>query len=178
MASKPVTVSMLLLRIIALLAAAATIALLVTNNVTYDDGTKMKFKDLISFRYVLAVATITIAYCTVQLPFSIYYAVHQKRLVRDGYLPEFDFYGDKVISVLLATGIGAGLAVSLEFKRFFDNIFDDAGVPKNDPTRSTNDKYLVRGIIASAVLSISFLSMFVVSVISSNNRNKSRGIFG
>lgn len=50
MASKLVTVSMLLLRVIAILAAAATIALLVTNNVNFDDGTKMKFKDVISYR--------------------------------------------------------------------------------------------------------------------------------
>lgn len=84
----------------------------------------------------------------------------------------------QAISLLLATGIGAGFAVSLEFKRFFDNIFDDSGVPKSDPTRHTNDKFLVRGIIASAVLSVAFLSMVVVSVISSINRQRSKGIFG
>lgn len=48
-------------------------------------------------RYVLAVATIAAAYGIVQLPFAIYYYVHQKRLIRDGYLPDFDFYGDKVL---------------------------------------------------------------------------------
>lgn len=48
-------------------------------------------------RYVLAVATIAAAYGIVQLPFAIYYSVHQKRLIRDGYLPDFDFYGDKVL---------------------------------------------------------------------------------
>jgi len=45
---------------------------------------------------VVAVAAIAGAYCIVQLPFSIYYAVQQKRLIRNGFLPEFDFYGDKV----------------------------------------------------------------------------------
>lgn len=49
-------------------------------------------------RYVVAVASIAGAYCIVQLPFSIYYAVQQKRLIRNGFLPEFDFYGDKVLT--------------------------------------------------------------------------------
>jgi len=52
-------------------------------------------------RYVVAVAAIAGAYCIVQLPFSIYYAVQQKRLIRNGFLPEFDFYGDKVPDLLL-----------------------------------------------------------------------------
>lgn len=84
----------------------------------------------------------------------------------------------QVISWLLATGIGAGFAVSIEFKRFYDIIFDDAGVSKDDPTRSTNNKYFVRGIIASGVLSVAFIAMVVVSIISSINRSKSKGIFG
>jgi len=43
------------------------------------------------------VAIIGGTYCILQLPFAIYYAVHQKRLIRDGFLPEFDFFGDKVL---------------------------------------------------------------------------------
>ncbi|KAJ1438628.1 Casparian strip membrane protein domain [Sesbania bispinosa] len=178
MVSKPVANSMLVLRIVTLAASAVTVALLVTNNVKFDDGSKLKFQDLTSYRYVLAVAAIAGAYCILQLPFAIYYAVKQKRLIKNGILPEFDFYGDKVISLLLASAIGVGFAVSVEFKEFFDDIFDGAGVSKNDPTRSTNDKYFIRGIIASAVLSVALLAMFVVSVISSINRSKSKGIFG
>jgi len=45
---------------------------------------------------VVAIAAIACAYCIVQLPFSIYYAIRQKRLINNGFLPEFDFYGDKV----------------------------------------------------------------------------------
>lgn len=84
----------------------------------------------------------------------------------------------QVISGLLASGIGAGFAVSIEFKRLIDQIFDDSGVSKQDPTRSTITKFYVRGIIASGVLSVAFLAMFVVSFLSSFNRNKSKGIFG
>ena len=83
----------------------------------------------------------------------------------------------QVISVLLATGVGVGIAVSFEFKKFFDDLFDAVGVSKKDPTRTANDKFFNRGIIASAVLSIALLAMFVVSVISSINRGRSRGGF-
>jgi len=48
-------------------------------------------------RYEAVVAIIGGAYCIVQLPFAIYYAVQQKRLIRNGFLPEFDFFGDKVL---------------------------------------------------------------------------------
>lgn len=146
------------------------------------------------------------AYCILQLPFAIYYAVKQKRLIRNGFLPEFDFYGDKVLNflifvfyilknlikiilntkscvklqvicVLLGTGVGVGFGVCLEFKKFFDDIFDSVGTPKSDPTRKTYDKFFVRGIVASAILLVACLSMIIVSLISSINRNRSKGIF-
>ncbi|XP_061358151.1 CASP-like protein 4D1 [Gastrolobium bilobum] len=177
MVSKSVANSMLLLRIVALAASVITVALIVTNNVKFDDGTKLKFQDIHSYSYVLVVAAIAGAYCLVQLPFAIYYAVQQKRLIRNEFLPELDFYGDKVISLLLATGVGVGFTVSIEFKKFFDDLFDGSGVPKTDPTRSTNDKFYIRGIVASAILLVACVAMAVVSVISSINRHRSKGVF-
>lgn len=57
--------------------------------------------DKINCRYVVAVAAIAGAYCIVQLPFAIYHAIQQKRLIRNGFLPQFDFFGDKVLPFLL-----------------------------------------------------------------------------
>ncbi|KAK2421784.1 CASP protein 4D1 [Trifolium repens] len=179
MVSKAVINSMLVLRIVALAASVATVALIITNSAKSDDGLgdieKMKFQDVMSYRYVVAVASIAGAYCIVQLPFSLYFVVQQKRLIRNGFLQEFDFYGDKVISGILATGIGAGFAVSIDFKRLFDQVFE--GIPKDDPTRSSINNFYVRGIVASSVLSVAFIAMFVVSILSSINRSN-KGIFG
>ncbi|XP_027357346.1 CASP-like protein 4D1 [Abrus precatorius] len=177
MVSKPVANSMLLLRIVALAASAVTVALLASNKVKFDDGTKLRFQDFNSYRYEVVVAAIAGAYCLVQLPFAMYYAVQQKRLIRSEFLPEFDFYGDKVISMVLGTGVGVGYAVSLEFKNFFDDLFNAAGTSKKDPTRSTYDSFFIRGIIASSILLVAFLSMAIVSIISSINRSRSKGIF-
>ncbi|KAK7270672.1 hypothetical protein RJT34_25995 [Clitoria ternatea] len=180
MVSKPVAHSMLLLRIVALAASAVTVAILVTDKVNFNDGTSLTFRDFNSYWYELVVAAIAGAYCIVQLPFAIYHSVHGKRFIRNQVLPEFDFHGDKVITYLVASGIGAGFAVTLEFKKFFDRLFDLAGTPKKDPTRSTTDKFFVRAIIASSVLIVAFLAMAIVSAISSINRSKSKskGIFG
>ena len=50
MVSKPVANSMLVLRIVALAASAAAIALIATDSVKFDDGTRAKFQDLTSYR--------------------------------------------------------------------------------------------------------------------------------
>ncbi|KAL1356975.1 hypothetical protein HN51_008979 [Arachis hypogaea] len=165
---------MLGLRILTLAASVATVIVISTNNVKFFDGSKLKFQDIHSFRYVLAVAVIAAVYCIVQLPFAIHYAVKQKRAISGELLKEFDFFADKVISVVVATGVAVGFAVSIEFKDFFDDIFDAAGVPKKDPTRTTNDKFYNRAIIASSVLSVAFVSIFVVSVLSSIVRSNAK----
>ncbi|KAK7380113.1 hypothetical protein VNO78_32529 [Psophocarpus tetragonolobus] len=177
MVSKPVATSMLFLRIVALAASATTAALLFTNKVKFDDGSNLRFQDFYAYRYEAIIAIIGGAYCILQLPFAIYYAVQQKRMIRNGCLPEFDFYGDKVISVILGTGVGAGFAVSMEFKKFLDDLFDSVGTSKHDPTRSAYDRFFVRAIVASAILLVACLSITIVSIISSINRSRSKGVF-
>ncbi|XP_028785053.1 CASP-like protein 4D2 [Neltuma alba] len=178
MGSQAVAVSMLVLRIIALAASVATIVLLVTDNVKSDGFFifQLKFQDIIAFRYALAVAAISAAYGILQLPFAVYYAVKEKRLIRNGCLPDFDFIADKVISLVLATAVGAGIGVSYEAKR---GSLQNAGVPVliivdfNDKV----DQFFERGIIASSVLAVACLCMAIVSVISSIDRSRSRGGF-
>ncbi|XP_027357345.1 CASP-like protein 4D2 [Abrus precatorius] len=172
MVTKPVVNSMLVLRIVTLATSVATMALLVTNNVTFDEGGKLKYQDYTSYSYMVAITAAACAYCVVQLPFAIYYAVQQRRLIRNGFLAEFDFYGDKITSLLLATGIGAGFALSVELKKFIDDAADAAGASEDDPIRSTYDKFFIRGIVASAFLVLAFISMTIVSFISSINRSK------
>ncbi|TKY45283.1 CASP protein 4D1 [Spatholobus suberectus] len=167
MVTKRVANSMLVLRIVSIATAVATIALLVTNNSTFDNGAELKYQDFTSYSLVVAIAAIACAYCIVQLPFAIYYAIRQKRLISNRFMPEFDFYGDKVTSLLLATGIGAGFVLSVELKKFIDS----KTYGSND-YKSTYNKIFIRGFIASTFLLITFLSMVVISFISSNNRSK------
>ncbi|KAJ4826049.1 hypothetical protein Tsubulata_039486 [Turnera subulata] len=98
-------------------------------------------------RYVYYAASIGTCYALLQLPFAVYFAIKGARMIPNGCWPEFDFYGDKVISYLLATATGAGLAFSCEFKSFLDKLFElitneeaDAGEAKHQ-----YDNFLSRG---------------------------------
>lgn len=48
-------------------------------------------------RYVVSTAIIGFVYTLIQIPFAIYYASKEKRFIKHQCLPEFDFYGDKVL---------------------------------------------------------------------------------
>lgn len=52
-------------------------------------------------RYVVAVAGAGFVYTLIQLPFAMYHAATGKRWIRNGWLPEFDFYADKVLKLIL-----------------------------------------------------------------------------
>ncbi|KAL5748707.1 hypothetical protein ACOSQ2_026004 [Xanthoceras sorbifolium] len=173
--------STIVLRILTLLSSVACIVLLVTNTIKFSDGVKTTFKNVIAYRYVLSAAAVGAAYSLLQLPFAIYYVVKQKRLIRGELLPEFDFYGDKIVSLFLATGVGAGFAVTFEFKAFLKEVFNALamlGVAEAAEYHSKLDKFLDRGNIAVGVLFVGFICMALISVLSSVNKRTSTGIFG
>ncbi|CAI0400035.1 unnamed protein product, partial [Linum tenue] len=124
-------------------------------------------------RYLLAVAIIGALYTVCQLPFAIYHVATGKRLSRNDCMPEFNFYGDELVSYLLATGIGAGFLVCADLK-------EDAHEAGLRDSRESYDKFLNMGILATALLFLAFVCMAVLSVLSSINRNhdKTRSIFG
>ncbi|XP_035541713.1 CASP-like protein 4D1 [Juglans regia] len=155
--TKVIAISSLILRILTLASIIASIVLLVTDKAIFEGVQFGSFKDLITYSG---------AYTVLQLPFAVYYASTGKRLIRNGYLPEFDFFGDKMISLLLATAVGAGFAVTIEIERSPGSGF------KNFYTRAN---------VATGVLLIGTVCMVLVSVLSSINyrtQSKSSGIFG
>ncbi|XP_010025962.2 CASP-like protein 4D1 [Eucalyptus grandis] len=178
MANQGVVTSMLVFRIFGLLALAGSVALMAPNHFTDSGGVETTFKDVIAYRYVLATAVIGAAYILVQLPFAIYYACTKKRMIRNGCLPEFDFYGDKLISLILATGVGAGFAISFELKRYIDDDLIEFHIPLSEDDKSKSIKFLNWGIISAGLLALGLVCMVIVSVLSSINRNSStRGGF-
>ncbi|OIT21892.1 PREDICTED: CASP-like protein 4D1 [Nicotiana attenuata] len=160
--------SIAILRILTLASCAAALALIVTNNFKLD-GDKTKFSDIKGFRYVLAAAAGGVLYSLIQLPFALYYAVKEKRLIKGDFLPMFDFYGDKVIAFLLASGVGVGFGVSIELKILIDQLVDSFdGV---EEFQDKSQKFLDRGIIASGILLVGFTTMAILTIFTSANRN-------
>ncbi|KAI3751862.1 hypothetical protein L2E82_22953 [Cichorium intybus] len=186
---KAVAYSTLVLRILTLLLLAASATYMFLNNYKLA-GQKTTWKDLKTYRFVFATAVIGVAYSLIQIPFALYYACTEKRLIRHSCLPEFDFYGDKLISYILASGVGAGFAVSVELKSVVDAVgtliaFILAAATENidigfnlDQFQSRTHKFLDRGIIATILLTIGFAFMAVTSVLSSVNRSQTKRFFG
>ncbi|XP_008240423.1 PREDICTED: CASP-like protein 4D1 [Prunus mume] len=176
MASKAIPASILVLRIVTLLALVASVVVLVTDHFTLQDGP-------VQTGFVLATAAIGAAYTLIQLPFDIYYACAQKRLIRNECMPEFDFYADKLVSLVLASGVGAGFGVGFEFKRVLNDLFLLLLAQGEDPVsldeeQSKDNAFFNRANIATGVLLVGAICMAVISVLSSINRTSNRGFFG
>ncbi|TMW80611.1 hypothetical protein EJD97_017785, partial [Solanum chilense] len=101
--SKSIINSILALRIFTLLFCAASLVLIILTMLR--GSIKSEFRGIKSYRYVLGAAVGGILHSLIQLPFAMYHAVKEKRLIRGKFLPMFDFYGDKVIAFLLASGV-------------------------------------------------------------------------
>ncbi|KAF9623422.1 hypothetical protein IFM89_003006 [Coptis chinensis] len=161
-------IATLVLRILTLALIAASIALLATNKFTVD-GTKTTFKDVQAYKYVISAALLGFLYTLFQIPFAIYHVATEKRVIRNECLPEFDFYADQIVAYILATAVGAGFAVTFEFKKLVKEIM--------------GEKFLDKGNIATGVLFLGFLCVAAQVLISAMSRNSPppptrRGFFG
>nr|GMD33982.1 CASP-like protein 4D1 [Ipomoea batatas] len=172
MASKIILYSILLLRIFTLMLLAASIALTITNNFKAA-GTKVKFSDVKSCRYILAVGAAGALYTLIQLPFAMYHAVKEKRMIRGKFLPNFDFYG--------TSGVGVGFSASVELKDTIgslvdnfefvlakDNLISFDGI---EEFRRELNKFFDREMIATGILVGGFATMAILSILSSLNKS-------
>ncbi|XP_019167343.1 PREDICTED: CASP-like protein 4D1 [Ipomoea nil] len=180
MASKIIISCILVLRIFTLMILAASIALTVTNNFKAA-GTKVKFSDCKSYWYILAVGAAGALYTLIQLPFAMYHVVKEKRMIRGKFLPNFDFYGDKVISFLLASGVGVGFSASVELKDTINSLMDTfefllanenlISLDVMEEFRTKLNKFFDREIIAIGILVGGFATMAILSILSSLNKS-------
>lgn len=149
--SPVVSLAVRILTFIFLLIAAIVLG---TNKVTaangFGGGVEIKFQDFYAFRYVLATAIIGILYTLLQAAFTIFHVSTGNRIGGEG-LYQLDFYGDKAISYLLATGAAAGFGLAVDLNR----------LPGNDsPTKDFLDKanasasLVLMGFLLSAASSI------------------------
>ncbi|XP_071901153.1 CASP-like protein 4D1 isoform X2 [Coffea arabica] len=128
-----------------------------------------------ALKYSLLISMLTgvgFIYTLIQLPFAVYHVSTEKRWIRNGCLPEFDFYGDKVISFLLASGVGVGFGVTFELKRYFDVVSVvavalGANAAEVDEERSKASHFLDRENIATGILLVGFVTMAITSILTS-----------
>ncbi|KAL3837777.1 hypothetical protein ACJIZ3_022368 [Penstemon smallii] len=123
---------------------------LATNTAT---SVEMKFSDFYAYRYMLASGVIGMAYTVLQIAFTIFYVSSGNRFGGDG-LTLLEFYGDKVLSYLLATGAAACFGLTVDLNR----------LPEND---SEAQGFLNKANAAASLLFIGFIFSAISSVFSS-----------
>ncbi|CAH8291610.1 unnamed protein product [Eruca vesicaria subsp. sativa] len=153
-------VVVLFLRVLTGVFLVITVIILSTNSITIESqGTVMKFhfKDVSAFRYMFSAAIIGLVYAVIQLFFTI-----SELATRIKYPINYqlEFYGDKIISYLLATGSAAGFGVSKDLK---DAILALVVLDPTDPV----DNFFSRGYASASMLLLAFVCLAILSVFSS-----------
>ncbi|CAK9181489.1 unnamed protein product [Ilex paraguariensis] len=111
-------VVVLMVRLLTFICLLISMIILTTNteNVALQFGeVKIRFNDVYAYRYMLATIVIGFAYTLLQTAFTIFQVSTGNRLA-GGCLYQFDFYGDKVISYMLATGSAAGFGATIDLR--------------------------------------------------------------
>ncbi|KAK4353394.1 hypothetical protein RND71_028912 [Anisodus tanguticus] len=128
---------------------------------TYDTNEfpiTFKSTDIYAYRYMISADAIGMAY-TLLLVWLTISQVKSGSPIDSG-LPYFEFYSDKVILFLLATGAAAGLGLTVEYNRVVDIDIDQELKIQN---------FLNIANASASLLLLGSVSSFISSVISSLN---------
>ncbi|KAL8051433.1 hypothetical protein ABFX02_06G148000 [Erythranthe guttata] len=104
----PSPVIALVLRVLTFLALLISVILIGTNTIR-----GFKFNDFSAYSYMFASGIIGIIYTFTQIGFKISHLTAGYQSGLDGWLL-IDFYGDKVLSYMLATGAAAGFGLTVD----------------------------------------------------------------
>ncbi|KAG5237588.1 hypothetical protein OIU76_012358 [Salix suchowensis] len=145
--------TVLVLRVLTFAFLLISIVILTTNTSTLEAGDaefKIRFKDVYSYQYMLAAIVIGMAYTILQVALTLNHIVKRNAETSgDGNLV-FDFYGDKVISYLLATGAAAAFGATNDMKPLLALFGFDNFVSKGYASASL----LFLGFVCTAILSV------------------------
>ncbi|PRQ59112.1 hypothetical protein RchiOBHm_Chr1g0366591 [Rosa chinensis] len=130
-----------------------SLVILVTNvrsNYLYTKKT-LHFYDRVRYRYMAAAVVIGLAYSILQTVIAV---IRIKKYGQGNIL--LDFYGDKVVSTIIATGAVAGFAMTGELQRVIGKDWSDYYY-----------KYFRMSHAANGLAFLGFVCAFISSVISS-----------
>ncbi|KAL6123721.1 hypothetical protein ACLB2K_076240 [Fragaria x ananassa] len=131
-----------------------SLVILVTNVKSDYTGLKttLHFYDRVGYRYMAAAVVIGLAYSIMQTVTAV---IRVNKYITQGNIL-LDFYGDKVVSTIIATGAVAGFAMTVELQR-------DAGKGWTEYYH----KYFGMSHAANGLAFLGFVCAFISSVVSS-----------
>ncbi|CAK7326871.1 unnamed protein product [Dovyalis caffra] len=171
-ASNALPITALVMRVFTLILLLASLIVLAKDTATFKNlasrsEVTLRFKHIYAYRYMLSA---NVAYTFLQIPFAIHHVSVGKRVINNVSLLYFDFFGEKVILSLLATGVGAGLGATNDLKENLDqlDVFTTRiGYPILSEIRSKGDNFFNMGFVSASLLLMGFLCTVVSSIISS-----------
>ncbi|XP_059658331.1 CASP-like protein 4D1 [Cornus florida] len=173
-----VPLATLVARAVTIASLAVSVALMKMNSAACTINSKkfiISYSEFNAYKFMLFTNFVGFAYTLLQIPFAVYYLTTGKRLSNHYRLLQFDFYGDKVISFLLAVGVGAVFGATSDLKKALNNSrnfeFFDINSDLSDYYSKFDDLYNMAYISAGFLL-IGFLSSALSSIISSHALTK------
>ncbi|CAL5427740.1 unnamed protein product [Camellia sinensis] len=164
-------------RIVTLLSLVVSFVLMRTNNYNIADSYVFKthYHDVRSYRYMVGITLVGLAYTLLQTPFAVYFAIRGKRLINHTGLLTFDYYGDKVNSYAILSGVAATFGFTADAKKSiddWDNILRQYGHNDLSSDRKNLDSFYNMAFISGSFLLLGFISSGVSSILSSRPVSK------
>lgn len=124
--------------------------------------------DVAYCRYVVASAIVGVAGSVLQIPVALYLLCKSKRAMPSAMILDVSMHADIVISVVLASGVGAGFGATNDVLRYVRVIEWKGGSSE----RQDLTDYYNRAIVALIFLLVGMLLSFCATVVSARLRAK------
>nr|CAD1822396.1 unnamed protein product [Ananas comosus var. bracteatus] len=179
MAKKSVPIVILILRILMFILLLISLVVLATIKFTIpadlsdtNQDTDVRFKDFYAYRYLLSVEVIGCAYMLLQIPFAAISVASGNKIGGSKLVSQFLIVTDIIVSLLFASGVGAGFGYTVDEKHYVDAVaVKDVG---NDPEYSKlhkdMDKFFDMAHISTGFLLMATVCMTVVTIVSAYSK--------
>ncbi|XP_057777680.1 CASP-like protein 4D1 [Salvia miltiorrhiza] len=173
----------MLVRIITLVFLVLTVSLLGSNSTTIklpDSTSTFDLNDVYAYQYALATAVIGSSYTIWRLRYSIKQLKSGIFHVTDPKILFYEFLADKVVVALVATGVGAAFAATVELKTKIHELEDvlqvylDTTATVFAPNVPKFDDFFNKAYFPNMFLLIALFTIGVSSLLSSLALNKTK----
>ncbi|KAL6899262.1 hypothetical protein ACP4OV_005920 [Aristida adscensionis] len=160
--SRPAWIAVgLVARVLMVAVLVVSVHLMYTNHVNriYDSSA---YYDLKSYKYAVAAAIVGAAGGVAQIPIAVYLLFKSKRMTPSSLILGTSMYTDMVVSVVLATSVGAGFGASTDTLQ----IVDAGDWTYKDTVTKDLGLYFGKAVVATVFLLIGMLLPMCATVVS------------
>ncbi|CAO1942077.1 unnamed protein product [Urochloa humidicola] len=162
----------LVARLLMLAVLAMAVQSKFSNKTHYDFKGAGYNNDLQSYTYAVVAAAVGMAGSVLQIPVAIYLLCKSKRMTSSAHILDASTYADIVVTVVLASGVGAGFGATGDVVEYINNA---GGSRWDDDATQDLIRYYHKGNIAIVFLLIGMVLSVCASVASVRLRVRASG---